>query len=171
MLTHYISTLDQGISFLTQLQERDYCQLVDGIPSTIGHHVRHILDHFMSLQTCLETGLVNYEIRKRGSSLETSLSEALNKFSEIKRWMLTLTETDLNRVVGVNTDVGIGQTYIVQAQSTLARELIFVSSHAIHHYSTLKMIYQFIGGITATEFGLAPSTASFNRGQSSQLLT
>jgi hypothetical protein len=165
MLSHYISTLDQGVSFLTQLQQRDYCKLADGMSSSIGVHARHILDHFMSLQTCLETGLVDYENRRRGSLVETSLPEALNQFNNIKQWMLALTEADISQVVLVHSDVGINQTHIIEVESTLGRELMFACSHAIHHYSTLKLIFQLIGGKTHAEFGLAPSTASFNRKQ------
>lgn len=165
MLTHYISTIDQGVAFLARLKEQEYCQLADGIPSSIGSHTRHILDHFISLQTSLDTGVVDYEVRQRGSLLETSLTEALNQFAEVRRWILGLNAMTMTKVVRVNADIGIHESHIIQVDSTLSRELMFACSHAIHHYSTLKTIYQLIGGVTSAEFGLAPSTASFNRNQ------
>lgn len=165
MLTHYISTVDQGVSFLARLSEQEYCQLVNGMPSSIGSHTRHILDHFISLQTSLDTGIVDYEVRHRGSLLETSLIEALKQFEEIRCWISSLDAMTMTKIVRVNADIGINETHIIQVNSTLSRELMFACSHAIHHYSTLKTLYQLMGGVTSAEFGLAPSTASFNRNQ------
>jgi uncharacterized damage-inducible protein DinB len=46
----------------------------------------------------------------------------------------------------------------VAAQSTVARELVFVLSHTIHHQAIIALLLASAGQSTPERFGLAPST-------------
>lgn len=164
---HYVATLQQGIDFVEQLTNKEYSCSIDRNSSPIGSHVRHILDHYYSVKIGFDTQRVDYELRERGSLVETSKSEALVQLVALQVWISSLSEDLLNQTVSVHSDVGIGSCHIIEVESTLARELMFASSHAIHHYATLKQVYQLIGGkFNDAEFGLASSTATFIKQQS-----
>ena len=51
--------------------------------STIGQHVRHIIEMFQCLELGYEAGTVNYEQRKRDRLIETDKSVASNALQQI----------------------------------------------------------------------------------------
>ena len=65
----------------------------------------------------------------------------------------------------VLNETSVEQTYVNEVNSTLGRELVFVSSHAIHHFSLLAIITSLQGQTTHALFGVAPSTATYQRAQ------
>lgn len=102
-------------------------------------------------------------LRQRGSTIELDLHQAITSMQQLQSWLVQLTTSDLEQSVLVQADIGIGSSKVVQVPSTMGRELMFCCSHAIHHYSSLKSIYQALGGQLTDSFGLAPSTASYQR--------
>ena len=50
--------------------------------------------------------------------------------------------------------------------TTEIRELVFVGSHAVHHYALISIIAQLQGIETEENLGIAPATASFLREES-----
>ena len=169
MKEHYHATLQQGIEFLLVIDPGQYTAISNVATSPIGGHIRHILDHFFSIQHAAEhihdigMNIVDYEFRQRGSVLETDCAEAVAAFMQFQYWITNLDPNQLAQPVIVNADVGIGSTKILQVPSTLGRELMFCCSHAIHHYALLKSIFRSLGGEMPSTFGLAPSTASYQR--------
>ncbi|MFT6920011.1 MAG: putative damage-inducible protein DinB [Cognaticolwellia sp.] len=132
----------------------------------MGTHVRHIIDHYHSVKSGFATQMVDYELRKRGSLVETSRQVALAQLMVIQAWIKSLAEDSLDEIITVRSDVGMGSCHIIAVKSTLARELMFASSHAIHHYAALKHAYQLLGGkFDDIDFGLASSTATFDKQQ------
>lgn len=152
MQHHYQATLQQGIDFLRQLSPAQYIAVTSAAISPIGSHVRHILDHFNSVQRAAHTRLVDYELRQRGSAIELDLHQAITTMQQLQNWVVQLTASELEKSVLVQADIGIGSSKIVQVPSTMGRELMFCCSHAIHHYSSLKSIYQALGGQSADSF-------------------
>lgn len=170
MQNHYLATVQQGIDFLTHLSSTQYTAVTEITASSIGGHVRHILDHFQSIQRSTRVGstwfrFVDYEIRERGGALETDIAMAIQTMHQVHNWISLLDDQELTVAVTVNADVGIGDIKLMQVPSTLGRELMFCCSHAIHHYAVLKSIYQALGGQVSPNFGLAPSTANHLRSQ------
>lgn len=169
MQTHYQATLQQGIEFLLAIEPIHYTAISEVATSPIGGHIRHILDHFFSLRYAAESdhlssvAVVDYERRQRGSVYEHDCGASIDAFKQLQHWISTLALDQLALPVIVNADVGIGSSNIVQVPSTLGRELMFCCSHAIHHYALLKSIFQSFGGQMQATFGLAPSTASYQR--------
>ncbi|MGZ8558387.1 MAG: hypothetical protein ACXWWC_08650, partial [Chitinophagaceae bacterium] len=53
------------------------------ISASIGQHVRHILELFLCLEIGYETGVVNYEKRKRDYKIETDKDFAIQLLREI----------------------------------------------------------------------------------------
>lgn len=164
MYQHYLATLQQAEDFLAQLTASQYTAAAPDGSSSIGKHMRHILDHFFAIANA--DGLIDYELRQRGTTLETDPSQALAKLAQLKSWLSHMPQQQLAQSVMVRSDIGINKQHIICVESTLGRELMFACSHAIHHYATLKQLYQQqCQQLLSPELGLAPSTASFLRQQ------
>lgn len=161
----YIATLQQGIDFLSKLSQAQYVAVPEGLISAIGGHVRHIIDHFVALEFASESLVVDYELRQRNSVVERDIKEALMRLESLKVWLAAVPDETFEKTVMVHSNVGIGTDNVMTVTSTFGREVMFACSHAIHHYATMKMIHQGLGGESSEQFGLAPSTASYLRQQ------
>src|SRR4051812_38707327 len=79
--------LGESLELLTPQQYKQRSQIL--FNATIGQHVRHIIELFLCLNQGYETGVINYEKRKRDYRIETdkdfarellhSIYAALNK--------------------------------------------------------------------------------------------
>ncbi|GAC20764.1 hypothetical protein [Paraglaciecola arctica] len=161
-----LETVQQAKEFLQDLTAENY-QLVlkPHFVSSAGTHMRHILDHYLALQDGINQGLVNYNKRNRYSSLESCPQTALLEWQKIEQWLQEVSYLDANMPLTVACETSVNKTQNSQTQSTLARELVFVSSHAIHHFSLLAVINSLLGSKIESNFGIAPSTATFMRQQ------
>lgn len=161
-----LETLQQAKAFLQDLTAENY-QLVlkPHFISSAGTHMRHILDHYLALKDGLNQGLVNYNKRNRFSSVETCPETALLEWQRVELWLKQVSQLDADLPLTVTCETSISETQNTQTQSTLARELVFVSSHAIHHFSLLAVINSLLGNKDEVNFGIAPTTASYIRQQ------
>jgi hypothetical protein len=111
----------------------------------------------------METNLIDYDFRLRGSNIEADPQLAIEKLDNIAAWMKSLTEQELNQSISLSTEVSTSTKEVQIVQTSLAREIIFVSSHAVHHYAMIAQI-TFAQTTTAnTSFGVAPATATYLR--------
>src|ERR1700741_1738820 len=75
---------------LNQLTEKEYAQPCNSLfNNTIGQHVRHIIELFQCLESGYDTGVINYEKRKRDTLIETD--------KEFAKGLLVQVHTNLNR--------------------------------------------------------------------------
>lgn len=161
-----LETISQAKTFLTGFSTEHYQTVVTPhFSSSAGAHMRHILDHYLALQEGLEQGLVNYNKRNRHSNFESCPIAALKVWQELETWLSELSPIQGDLPLTVVCETSVNQTQNTQTQSTLARELVFVSSHAIHHFSLLAVISSLLGTNTGSQFGIAPSTATYLRQQ------
>src|SRR4051812_16031178 len=61
--------LSESLELLTPQQYKQRSEIL--FHATIGQHVRHIIELFLCLNKGYETGIVNYEKRKRDYRIET----------------------------------------------------------------------------------------------------
>ncbi|XPF93266.1 hypothetical protein ACM9HF_14715 [Colwellia sp. RE-S-Sl-9] len=164
MLTSQLEILEQGRLYLNSVTQEDYVEIISpNFISSAGSHIRHIIDHYQSVITGMETDLIDYDLRLRGSKVEENPQLAINKLDEIAAWMQNLTNSDLNRMIPLSTEVSTSNKKVQVVQTTVARELIFAGSHAVHHYAMITQI-TFAQSTTAnTAFGIAPATATYLR--------
>jgi hypothetical protein len=161
-----LETVQQAKVFLLGLTDVNY-QLVikPHFASSAGTHMRHILDHYLALKDGLTQGLVNYNKRNRYSNVESCPQVALLKWQEIEQWLQDVSQLDADMPLLVMCETSVNNTQNTQTKSTLARELVFVSSHAIHHFSLMAVINSLLGNKDEANFGIAPSTATYVRQQ------
>ncbi|RDL45630.1 hypothetical protein DN730_00840 [Marinomonas piezotolerans] len=161
-----IETLRQGEQFLSSISNKEY-QLAAPpyVNSSIGKHFRHLLDLFYAIYIQQDT--IDYNMRRRDSVLETSRIIALENITSLISWLETLDEHQLRDEVLVSTEVCMSSTQVAIVSSTLERELSFVALHATHHYAMANVIVSAlkINTVENDEFGYAPATVSYLRGQ------
>ena len=127
---------------------------------SLGPHLRHCLDHFTCLIRGLETGIVDYDARDRSSTLETSPSALLNSLHQITAEVARLEGTTAVRSLDVVQLAAPGRSR-QRVASTLERELIFLSSHTVHHLAVMVEIAAAWGLELPRALGVAFSTAAY----------
>ncbi|WP_421850231.1 hypothetical protein [Marinomonas sp.] len=154
----------QASSCLEMLDDTDYqASLKPHVSSTIGEHFRHWLDVFQAVS---HAGIViDYNQRRRGHKVETSREVALAEIADLTNWLTSLSEKDLKRMVNIMTEVSVSQKQACLMSSTLEREITFAALHANHHFAMVKVGASLLGKAIADDFGIAPATATFLRGQ------
>lgn len=166
MIKSQINILAQAESYLRTVTADQYTQVVTPLfSSSAGQHIRHILDHYVAIITGLSTGLVDYDKRNRGGKVESNIQEAFALISEIDAFLLALTDKQLNSTIQLSTEVNIEYKQVELVNTTLARELAFAGGHAIHHFAMIEQIAKAQKLTTPSQFGIAPSTATFLRGK------
>jgi hypothetical protein len=161
-----LETVQQAKEFLLGLTAENYQVVIKPhFVSSAGTHMRHILDHYLALKDGLTQGFINYNKRNRYSDVESCPQTALLQWQILERWLTEVSQLDADMPLSVLCETSVDKTQNTQTKSTLARELVFVSSHAIHHFSLLAVINSLLGNKDEMNFGIAPSTASYLRQQ------
>ncbi|WP_022940666.1 hypothetical protein [Psychromonas hadalis] len=166
MIHSQINILKQAQSYLCSVTASQYNEIVKPLfISSAGAHIRHILDHYRAIITGLEAGLIDYDKRSRGGCVETDIDEALTLITQIEKFLLSLSPTQLQQTLQLSTEVCVERKQVEVVGTTLARELVFVGSHAIHHYAMIEQISKAQKLATPEQFGIAPATATFLRNE------
>lgn len=158
MINHYKETLNQALTVLQLLSDDDYTVQPKAELSSIGAHIRHIIDHFNAVRLGLRTGVVDYERRSRGGELERDKKAAVSELTQLIAWLDHLQHETLFINLNVRAEISVGEPCIANAQTSLNRELMFVASHAVHHYALVNIILHTLGYQVGTGFGVAAST-------------
>ena len=166
LLQSHIDVLQQAVSLLKEIQTENYqLAMQPHLSGSIGKHIRHVIDHYLALEQGLVDGLVDYNQRHRNSNIEDSPSVALDSLNAIINWLENITSEQLENSVTVRSEVSISGTLNIQGNATLAREILFVSSHAIHHFSLISVARSLQGYEVPQYFGYAPATISYLTGR------
>ncbi len=165
MIPSQLEILEQGIRYLTSITDQQYQSIVrPHFSSSAGAHFRHILDHYLALKNMTD-GVVDYNVRHRYCQIETDRLAAIQASQELMQWLQGLPLGQMKQPVTVISEISVSEAKSCASPSSFGRELIFVSSHAVHHFAILKIIASLQGAILESNLGLAPATASFQRQQ------
>ena len=165
--------LKQGTYLLLRLTDEQYNTSIETYAcSSIGQHFRHILDMYQAVIPALAearpslgiTMVIDYDTRRRGASVETQRQSAIAEIGTIKQH-IDRRVAPLCLPVDIKTEVCIESTQYSLIPSNLARELAFISAHAIHHFALIKVIAKMLGAAVDESVGLAPASATFQRAQ------
>ena len=154
--------LNRGVRLLNSISDIQYSdESVKPYYSSIGRHMRHILDVFDCVFCGLESGQIDLTARKRNELAEQKTAFGLAYFEEIKSKIDEMGTRDLNQIVSVTDDLGLGK---VTANYTLNSILIQAHSHAIHHFASIGYIIAELGiELPDADFGYNPTTPQFER--------
>ncbi len=141
--------------FLSQLKSEDFADCSPVLrTSSIGQHVRHILELYDCMLSQYESGIVCYDDRKRDKRLETDLSLAVAKIKEIRE-NLKLEDKEIILKMAVGTD-------FETIRSSYNRELCYNLEHCIHHQALIKIACNQLDYLSLpSSFGVAKSTIDY----------
>jgi uncharacterized damage-inducible protein DinB len=150
-----IAVLKQLNDLLNQLTDTEYAAQLSIISqNTIGKHVRHILEFYTCLLTGIENKFVDYDDRKRNLDLENYTQKALETSNFITQKLINLdSKVELDLFATFPHDR-------IKLTTTVARELLYVLEHTIHHFAIIKIAIknEFPHIKVADEFGVAYAT-------------
>lgn len=149
----------QLASAISEIPEYVFTQksnLLNG--STIGGHTRHVIEIFQCLLEGYETGIVNYEHRKRNMQIETNKNYAVLLLQEIAT-TLELPNKKLILQGFYSNDVDVETNMM---QTNFFRELVYNLEHCIHHMALIRVgVQEFCTINLPADFGVAPSTIQY----------
>ena len=157
MIQAIIFNLQRGVTLIKAIDDAKYSDSsIAPYYSSIGIHMRHILDVFDCIFDGVESKKVDLSARKRNEFAEKKVAFGLQYFEEVLDKLDLLKSADLDVKVEVKDDLGLG---MVTANYTLASALIQAHSHAIHHFASIGYIISQLGiQLPDADFGYNPTT-------------
>lgn len=152
--------LEQAIELVDSISDAQYGNSPAGLsPHKAGAHLRHVLDFYDSFLAGVETGLVDYDARRRDEQTAVDRRFALERMhrlsSQLERLMGGVSRESL--LVRVE-DASEGLSCDPWMESSVLRELQTLSSHTIHHFALIAITLRAHGVELDSRFGMAPST-------------
>lgn len=158
--TNNLEEIKDLINGLNQIQYQK--ELVSLNNSTVGKHIRHIVEFYICLFEGIENKSVNYDNRKRDIRLEQDIKFTINKINEIIV-AISLVNKDSN--LTMESNFSINNNNKIKISTSLYRELAYCLEHSIHHQAIIKigLCELKLENLISNSFGIAPSTLRFNK--------
>jgi len=149
--------LERGVNLLNNISNEDYSNTtIAPYYSSIGGHMRHVLDVFDCVFEGLDEGSINLIKRKRNEQAERFTDYGVSYFNEVIAKLNSLDAKEYDTILKVTDDLGLG---VITANYTLSAILIQAHSHAIHHFASVGYIISQLGiNLPDDDFGLNPTT-------------
>ncbi len=128
----------------------------------VGPHLRHCLDHFVCLLDGLDSGTVDYDARRRDPRLERDPELFRLALDDVASRLRRLDPASLRRTVRVCQAAAPGGA-VASVDSNLERELVFLSSHTIHHVAIMSLLARGLGADVPEDLAVAFSTEAHRR--------
>jgi uncharacterized damage-inducible protein DinB len=155
--------LEEIKQLVLQLSDKQYDYSVKLLSNTtIGQHVRHILEFYQSILNGLNSKIINYDNRKRNLLIETDKYFAV-KMIDIISSKLAMDFKDIPCVLEGNFSSNEGKE--TQIKTTVFRELAYCLEHSIHHQALIKVGLLELNSTSLIDktFGLAPATIRYKK--------
>ncbi len=105
--------------------------------ATVGQHIRHILEFYLAVVNQINTGMVNYDERRRDYELESNVIKAMEVIDSIIA-RIKATHEDHFVMLCANPSLN-SKSVALTVSSSLHRELIYALEHSIHHQAMIKI--------------------------------
>ncbi len=157
LLAGCVCSIEQCGQLLRLISTESYVDSSKG-SSSVGAHIRHILDRFHCFLAGMPAGSIDYDARKRDKSIENNLDVAAFALVSVSRRIESMAALDdLETAITVCESVH-HQGPAVTMPSTVGRELMGLVAHSIHHLAIIALIVKSYGYEMDSDFGKAAST-------------
>lgn len=151
------NTLHQLVQTINYLSYDEYNEQITALSNaTIGEHTRHIIELYQQLNYGYESGIINYDDRKRDYRLQQNIDFATEALATIieklekPNKLLTLISMYNNQTKGI--------------ESNYLREVMYNLEHCIHHQAIIKIGMMQLNLQPVDEsFGVAKSTLEYRK--------
>jgi uncharacterized damage-inducible protein DinB len=135
--------------------------------SSIGQHIRHILEFYLLLVSGSFSGTISYDKRQRDKRIEQDPQFAIETINRLITGVDTLDENQLVKFEGDFTADGSADHFV---HSSVGRELAYCIEHSIHHQAIIKagLIAMGLSTLTNENFGVAYSTIRYRKDECAQ---
>jgi len=159
MVNYCIDNLLEIKILLGRLSEENFKKKSTALfNSTIGEHVRHILEFYGCLIDGVNQGFINYDKRKRRKELEHNTFLCIEKITEIIAKLKTIPPEKALKVQANFDKTDSSINFVLE--SSLNRELGYCLEHSIHHQALIKsgLKEHKCQNLINKDFGVAAST-------------
>jgi hypothetical protein len=129
----------------------------------VGPHLRHIIEHYEALLLRPFAGEVDYDGRPRDRALERSPALARQRIAALRAALRADKGENLDDALVVFSQGGVEGQWPLATASTVARELVFLASHTVHHFALLREHCARHGIRVHPYFGIAAATVAHAR--------
>ncbi|MCZ6757217.1 MAG: hypothetical protein O7C39_02945 [Bacteroidetes bacterium] len=157
------NSLTEGIDLIRRLTHPSFIKVEPPIyESSIGEHIRHIVEHYTCFLAGIPVGSVDYDARHRNFRISSDREYAEAQYENVCTQLDALDHENVRLTVRMSgtTDADGGSPW---SESNVKRELQYLQAHTIHHYAIISMIMRVQGIETDREFGVAPSTLRYRQ--------
>ncbi|MCX2763352.1 hypothetical protein [Aquimarina muelleri] len=124
--------------------------------SSIGSHIRHILDFFECIVNGLDSNNIDLTVRKRDGLLSRDKEFAIEYICKLQETLFSYVDVNTNYLIHVTDNMGKGK---VTVNYTLESIMSHANSHAMHHYAIIGYILHNLDiEIKIPGFGYNPTT-------------
>ena len=163
VISNCIALLEQAATLLTRIDDHVYARKIEVSPrGSIGGHLRHCLDFYQSFLFGINRGRIDYNDRQRDTLAERNPRHALPGLEMTIAALRSISSNDQTTALMVRTETD-GNSPPSWCSSSVMRELEFLQSHTVHHYSVIAMLLRVQRVEPLEEFGVAPSTLEYWR--------
>lgn len=151
-----LRTLKKSQLLLENLTDETLCNAtISPYYSSIGSHLRHILDFYNCIFNLTTEGIIDLTARSRNKAVESKCSCTEDYLNTIIQ-KLTNSDYDMDAAVNVVDDLGLGKTEIKYTYGAVFSQ---ANSHTIHHYAIINYLFDRLGIILNDDnFGYNPTT-------------
>lgn len=155
--------LRQALDLLGRLDQHRFSTSPQGmVPHRASSHLRHIIEFYECFLDGLEPTHIDYDARRRDVTLESSIAVAADRICRIIARLEAETLLRYDGVLFVRMEDAAGFDLADPfLMSSVARELMTLSSHTIHHFALIAMTVRAHGVVVDPDFGVAPSTLRY----------
>lgn len=161
-----IELLSSADALIEPLSEEEFNQTFEPyFVSSLGKHLRHIIDHYLTFFTELNNSVIDYDQRQRITKLESCPATARDHLQTLIQQL-----NDLPKQFPQNHTVSVTMSTSSDCKqdrqpvlSSLSRELMFLHSHTVHHFALMSVQIQMLDKKIDDQFGVAPSTQIYER--------
>ncbi len=153
---------------LQNIKTNDYTSTTEILSgSSVGQHIRHILEIYLLLVSGSFSGTISYDKRQRDKQIEENPEFAIETIERLLKGLETL---DLKQAVKFEGDFTTDGSQDNFTESSMGRELAYCIEHSIHHQAIIKagLVSLGLAGLTDDNFGVAYSTIRYRENQCAQ---
>jgi hypothetical protein len=156
ILVSTLKTLNKTNQIISILNDELLCNsTIPPYMSSIGSHIRHILDFYDCILNRTSEFPIDLTLRKRNALVETKGTEALKYYNIIKNKLNNI-NYNFEEEIDVVDDLGNGK---IKIKYTIGALFAQANSHTIHHYAIINYIMNGLEvEIKDTSFGYNPTT-------------